>query len=378
MRIHSRAPDCNIVFFPFANENTSRVASRNAMNIKEVLSVRDDIIECSTSKPKGGIGTWSVMLSPRRNYKALLHPGCWCLIYMSDEQLSGKEKSEESSGLKMVGIVRTVRRKEVLDPATGARSVRYLVAGEDFQSVLNTPIYINANLTEIGGGKEDSITKAVLVLGPKFANILSPAAMVEALIDSLLGTPKFRGSSSPGVSRIPIAGRTGQPYKVPVALSSRVLGKPAEQNFFTGMMTLFIQKNVIGETQVKPDISGTVTTWSLLQAYTHRILNEIYTDLLPVSLDGQVRLVPSLIFRPIPFSSRGSRTKLKESSLIEFLDAGGRVVAKRSKGKAINATPFPQSRSKKKRSLDLDRNAHFYVARRIMEDEILGMDSGKV
>src|SRR5271157_4346572 len=122
----STTPDCNVIFFPYEQEDTSDTDLSDVVtpSPQSPISAQPDIIECQTSKSKGGVGSWSVLLSTRINYKAMIHPGCWCLIYMSNHKLSGEEKSEETSGLKMIGIVRSVRTKEIINPETGTRIVR--------------------------------------------------------------------------------------------------------------------------------------------------------------------------------------------------------------------------------------------------------------
>src|SRR5262249_27753166 len=130
----------------------------------------------------------------------------------------------EDGGLKMVGIVRSVRRKEGLD-GNGKRVVRYLVSGEDFSSVFNTPIYINSNLSTVAGGSRATVVNSIWILGPRFDNILSPSEMVDALIDSLLGRPSYEtDGNQKAIRKSTIVGRTGQPYLVPKEVARMVFG----------------------------------------------------------------------------------------------------------------------------------------------------------
>lgn len=373
-------PDCNVVFFPYKKEDTEELSSNDALDLADwaPLNVHDDIIECSTSKPKGGTGTWVLVLSSRLNYKALLHPGCWCMIYMSHQPLTGKEKAEEDSGLKMLGMVRSVRRKEVINPETGTKMIRYLVAGEDFHSVFNTQVYINVNLADLGNGQKNQVAQALLIFNKNFrSTVLSPNLVIEALVDSLLGTPALKGGDSITVSKTGSSGRTGQPFQVPPELSEIILGDSTENNLFTEMLTQFIDDNMLGTLVVTSDVSGAPTIWSILQGFAHRILNEMYTDLLPLDVgDGEVHLVPSFVYRPIPFST--SEGPSIHDSAIEFASAGGNEnrgfsVPKRfGKRAGVRASGI-----KKKRILTVNRNGHFFVSRDVFENEIVAFDSGK-
>lgn len=379
MLIQQSVPDCNVLFFPYANEQTDfGPKDSDVLTIGGVVEAGPEILECTTSKPKGGVGTFSILLGSNTNWKGILHAGCWCLIFMSNQKLPDKSKLSgvETGGLKMVGIVRSVRRKEVTDPDTGVRSLRYLVSGEDFQSVFNTPIYINANLTAVAGGERATLENSLLLLGPRFENILSPSDMVDALMDSLLGRPAYEtDGNQKSVSKVLSAGRAGQPFLVPREVAKIVFGfkdSGAAGDYFMGMITKFLQTNLIGQINVKSDISGTVTTWSLLQSYSHRILNEVYTDLLPVSVqslsDTQPRTIlsPSIVLRAVPFSTE----KIDGSNILFNEDGGGKqVLAVRRSGKAQFATADTNTPP--------GTGSHFYVSRSIQEGEIMGFDSGK-
>jgi hypothetical protein len=379
----STQPDCNVVFFPYAQEDTFGVDIGDVVSESDLspLNAYPDIIECTTSKPKGGVGTFSVLLSSRIDYKAAIHPGCWCMIYMSNQKLTGNETSEEDSGLKMIGIVRSVRTKEVINPDTGTRMVRYLIAGEDFQSVFNTQIYVNANLYSLGQGSGvDTFSLSLVIFGPQLRQkeVTSPDQIISALISSFLGSPGFQGSDSPTVSKISIGGgsRQGQPYVVPSSMSMRLLGEPAPQNLFTGILTQFITpKPMLGTIQALTDISGTPTIWSVLQTFSHQILNEMYTDILPAEVNGAIRMVPCFVFRPIPFNSKHARSDIKVTNqIIQFNDANSSVTPPAGTRNLKNGTII----SSTQRLAAANRpSAHFYISRIVQEYEIFSFDYGK-
>lgn len=374
-------PDANIVFFPYAVEDTSSLRSGKISNTEKMklfpeagISAQKDIIQIRTTKPKGGAGSWSCMLGSRVNWKGILHSGCWCMIYMSDIPLNGKETSEMGSGLKMLGIVKSVRRVEALDPATGTRTVRFMVSGTDFHSVFETPIYLNVNLNDVAkSGSDVSIANALLVLDKGFGNVLTPDKMVKTLVDSLLGKPAFNaGKSGSRVNKLAFVGRGGQPYLIPKEVAKRVLGytnSGSAGDFFTGMVTFFLQNNLVGTTSLQSDIGRLVSTWSLIQTFCHRILNETYTDLLPVNVPSDTgtstRLTPSIVLRAIPFST----DKSLDNSVIAMKDAKELVVLTRQGAVADPGVKIGD--------VTAGTGAHFYISRSIPEADILEFSSGK-
>lgn len=375
MRTHSTQPDANIVFYPFKYEDTRSAPKGKEMDVEEI-SAQDHLIELQTSKSKGGVGSWSVVLDSSKNWKSLLNPGTWALIYTSDQPLTGKEESEPDSGLKMVGIIRSIRRIEQVDPGTATKRVRYLVTGEDFQSVFNTPVYLNANMVEVTQGQSLGQAAALLIFGKNFQNVFTPSTIVKAIVDALLGKPAFEGEKSGGaVTKTPlVSARQGQPYKVPPEVAKRIMGKKASGDFFTGMITFYLQQNLAGSYVNKPEVTGVQSVWSVMDAFCHRIVNEMYTDLIPVNIDGKTRLLPSLVLRSIPFSKKPQKP---HASCISMMEAGGAKGATQIVGKRSANGTIQQNRDRKGVSVDSGKGAHFYVSRVISEDEVVGLNVGK-
>jgi len=379
--IRSQAPDANVIFYPFEVEDTEAKGGRNTIDIKTTdVVAHDHIIELQTNKPKTGVGTFSMMLSSAVNWKGILHPGCWCIIYISNERLTGEEGGQEDSGLKMLGIVRSIRRSEQTDPATGKKTLRYLVTGEDFHSILTIPIYINQHLTQTLQG--ESLPSGLFLFGKQWQAFIRPNEVVKALVDSLLGRPAFiadKGNNSTVVQNVPLLNRTGVPYRIPEQVARRVFGgRRAASNFFTGLLTFFFQQDLIGQyfnkTEVPP---GVHSLWSIMLSYSNRLLNELYTDLLPVSVFGENLLLPSLVLRSIPFSS--PTFQKKDQRLISMQQAGGELnkTFKKPATRRSGIAQESRTRGRRKKSVGPGRGAHFYVSRKITEGEIFSLNTGK-
>ena len=368
MKIFSTAPDANVIFYPFVKEDTTTVSLNEAMKVSEV-SVKEHILELQTQKQKGATGTFSLLLDSSKNWKSILNPGCWCLIYLSNQPLTGKELSEPDSGLKMIGVVRSIMRQEAVDTKTGIKNVRFLVTGEDFQSIFNSMIYVNLQLSTVSGNAGDV---KYIIYGPLFKKVfLNPSNIVQLLINTFLGKEGRKGGkSNDSVIKPPAGGaRSGQPIKVPIPIIKRIMGENVNQNLFTGMITTFIQKNLPGLFYNPPEILGVQQIWSVLTSFSNRLMNEIYTDILPVNINGKTRLVPSIVLRAIPFSQKKGKP---HQSCISMLEAGGDKAVVGKRGRAVKTKT-----TKREDELAAERGAHFYVSHDISEEEIVRFTSGK-
>jgi hypothetical protein len=363
----SYSADCRVIFYPFKEEITINITREVALSSFRV-DASVDVLDASTSKPKGGVGSFQITLGSQHNYKSILQPGCWCMIFMSESTIHGPVNCAPDGGLKMVGIVRSIRRIENTD-VSGIRMVRYTVSGTDFHSGLTNPIYVNSNLTMVANGSGSSLTSAMLALTNVLRKSQKPAEMVQNLIDVLIGTPKYSvNEGTKGVS-IGNPGRQGQPFGIPPTMSIDLLGKRAEGDYFTAILTSFLQTNLVGSTYLQSDIGNMASAWSLIQSYSHPILNEVYTDLLPVDTGYGVRLTPSIVLRAIPFSS----DRKIDPSVILLSDAGANSTPIRKKNRAF----YDKKNKEPGDKTPPGTGSHFYISRRIYEEDILSFNSGR-
>lgn len=380
---HSISPDALLRFFVYENEDTfflsrGKFTQNDVLKSKEIV-VRNEIISIDTAKGKGGVGTFSVALGSSTNWLNVLAPGSWVMIYMSDKIISGKKINEVDSGLKMIGIIRSVRKVESLDPGTGTKAIRYYVTGEDFQSVFHSPIYLS---TWAKDSPASGVIEAINFLEAAARN-KPPHVVVSALAQVFLGATTNVSAKTGKITtgKLLDLTRKGQPYVVPPSLKSAVLGtSKVQNNLFTDMVTFFLQDNLPGVLGNYVQIGNTVDTWSLLKAYCHPILNEIYTDLLPVNVNGTTRLLPSLVFRAIPFSSEKAQKTISKAANTMH-DGGTDVVFGASKTPKfairVNNRARGDYEAKKKKYTALSTGHHLFVSRDISEDEIMMFSTGK-
>jgi len=74
----------------------------------------------------------------------------------------------------MIGIVRTVRVIEETDGESGIRIARYEISGEDFHTVLNTNVYLNAALKSFADGSGTPVIADAFLLTTRSRAIWRP------------------------------------------------------------------------------------------------------------------------------------------------------------------------------------------------------------
>lgn len=303
--VHSTAPDAYIVAFPYTKEETAIGDAFNASVLQTTpFIINKDIISVNTSKGKGSIGSWSVTLGSSKNYKALLHTGCWVMIYLNDQIYSDfSNGSKNDSGLKMLGQIKSLRVTEQTG-GDGTRAIRYEISGDCFQNVFQSNIYSNSLLTikDIAGTDDDFAQllvfkkKASDISSPnqKASSLWSPSRFIKELIKALMEGDIGKGSDVEDSTTTTVSGG----FSMPPEVTSRLGGSGSK---LFGVMKLMIQK-LPGVIAPQPDVGQVFTLWSLLKTHSHSILNEIYADLIDVG--GTLK--PAFVMRAIPFSSSSS------------------------------------------------------------------------
>ena len=380
--VHSTAPDAFVQFWSFNMERlvdpkTNNPVANNSsvMAVSEVL-VRKDILSIKTTKSKSSVGTFTIVLSSAANWKRAIPVGSWCFIHISDRRLGGGEDTEPYGGLKMIGIVKSVRRQESISPETGARSVRYTVSGEDFQSMMSTKVYISPEITE--GDKDKSVT-SLAVLGSLFTSTIAkgPGEIVNALIDAILGnsgnTFQVKGEDGKlsATKSATSSFRAGVGIEVPKEVYQKTIGVQGTQ--LASMIARFVYSPLLGKLSSQiPPFSDQTELWSAIQSYCNPVLNEVYTELLPAHINGKTRLIPSFIMRPVPFSINPPAGS--EGSTIKFLSC-------LKKAKTIDPKKLGREKAEKEREKATEVPSrvgdHYYISRQIFEDEIISFDDGK-
>jgi hypothetical protein len=339
-QIHVSSPDAFLKVYAYTDQDTTRASATDNV---QVFTIYNDILSIDTSKNKQSAGSWNVTLAPGQAYNTMVHPGDWITIHVSDEKLDPEKDALKS--IKLIGIVKTVRRVESANPETGIRNIRYIIAGEDFASCLNIPLYINSELAGTSMGTGELALVSLLHGSDPNANnrVDGPAGLANQFLNLV-----FNGGPNKDAPAV-----IGFQFRVPKELIKDTKGTflgPKGGSGFLNLAARDFQKNLIGKSAVHPDLGGTITVLSLLQTYSNTILNEFFADIFP---DGKSSANPTLVLRSLPFS----RLSKNPQSL---------SITKGDKDNKGGDKPGPQSGDHK-----------LYVSRNISESEIIQLNFGK-
>lgn len=309
------APDAFIRIYSWKDQYTVASNKKKISQDSVSYNIYEGILSIDTEKHKEGPGNWSVHLSGVKNYNAMVYPGDWITIHISDQKINVKDEIEVKKTIKMMGIIKTVRRIESATP-DGVRSIKYVIAGTDWSSALHTPIYINSMLFDFqeAGAKEGALATFVHGVGQEgeSARRGGPGTAVQKILYVI-----FAGGHSPDKSSLV----TGQQFSVPAELVKLVYGKSKIQNSYLSFLNFIIndfQEKMHGISDVRPDFGGVTEGWSLLKTYSNPILNELFAETY-VDKDGNI--MPTLVLRSIPFSQeklKGAPQLFIKDSLDEF------------------------------------------------------------
>jgi len=370
--IHISSPDAYIVVFPFIQEKTYLGSTYDSSTMEtRLLMISKDIISISTSKGKGASGSWHATLGSSQNYKAALHPGCWVMIYINDFPYDKyTDGSSENSGLKMIGTIRSLRCIENTDES-GTRTIRYEISGDDFHSVFQSNIYINS-LLRIGQNTASAFAKNWIIFEKLLMaeNGLSPDTMSTELLDAVLGadlseSTKLEYSGDPnGKTNAKIGG----PIGVPVEMTRR-FGTPTV--VFNSILKRCIGK-LLGSVTPQPSVGEQYTLWGLLKAYSHSLINEIYTDLIV----HEGKIVPGIVHRPIPFSTNGIHGGLKITQEVRDLQL---YVSKKIEENAIISLNYGKSDAERFNLFLIGSNfSHNIAFTALNQNDVTGLDMASI
>ena len=142
----SVVPQCRIVVFPWKFETVKEELSFSDLAQSNPIEVSAELINCNFDKSmSNAAGNFSFTLANTRDWKQVLRPGQWCLIYMTNDgdlappKTCGKEPNTVSVDLlkgfrnRLRGICyidRVAAKGDMTD--AGALEVSFEVSGRDF------------------------------------------------------------------------------------------------------------------------------------------------------------------------------------------------------------------------------------------------------
>lgn len=339
--IKSEKASCAIVIHRYQNADIVKLVNVNITNDKQMsaqaqssasgnlttrtnLVIRQDIIRCSVTNDKSGVGgTFSVTIKKGKEfangqntnkdvpYLQGINTGDWITIHMKRvEEISDRDlaTSDPSGGLKMLGIIESVREIEVDDPGSGQPRLEFVLTGRSFGKVFDTSIFFNpvinqAAMQTILGA--DFVKDSSNTVKPLSNN--TPDRVIKRLVRFYLG-----GSGS---TRSTANENWYIPQSVAQIFKSNMKNKPLSKSFIDLIDTSRVglqkySRNTFQSASSLPGIAlikslpTTGTIWAVMQFLQNQASNEMYTELVP---DANGKLQPGLVLRQMPFSNKSKQ-----------------------------------------------------------------------
>lgn len=340
-QIKSQKASCAIVIHRYQNPDIVKLVNVNITNDQQIankasssssgnltnrakLIVRQDIVRCSVTNDKSGVGgAFSVTIKKGKEfqngqntnkdveYLQSVNTGDWITIYMRrTKEISDKdlESSTPESGLKMLGIIENVRQLELDDPGSALPRLEFVITGRTFGKVFDTNIFFNpvvnqaAMQTILGVDFVKDSSGTVKTLSSN-----TPDAVIKRVAKFYLG-----GS---GATRSTANENWYVPQSVAQLFKSSVKNKPLSKSFIDLLDTTHIglqkfSRNKFSSASELPGVAlikslpTTGTVWAVMQFLQNQAANELFTELVT---DSSGKLQPGLILRQMPFSNKDAQ-----------------------------------------------------------------------
>ena len=353
--IDQTSPAWVLSFVRWDYRDTLRTPTTSPNKVRPTMVVENDCIEVTTSDDKAILtpNMSAFLLETDLNYAVEIHPGDFVFVNMlnweadarrvADNARAGLPINGQYDGFKGVYKVQSVRKVVRSDPDTGVRNVVYKIDGFAFTEFNNT-VYFNPNLIN-----QKNLENRVLFINdisPAWASFVSRLGrpyvqeVIAFLIQCFIGTGVNPNAAVVGglvvsqnthflvplmVGRLLGVTTSNQPnsvdYKATIAakdIYNYIFGiqqytygqhqtltqgmNPSNLNSMQQYPGFYYTNQFCGGTTLlKPEYWNQVKLWSILNQYTNAPLNELYTCF-RVS-PGTGRIMPTLVFRQIPFTS---------------------------------------------------------------------------
>lgn len=358
--VHQSSPTWVVTFIRWQFRDTLRTQTSQPNLVRKPLVVENDCVQVSVSYDKGSLTPQCQMtlVETDVNYETEVEPGDFCFINMLNWERDARRVGDAAravspinglkDGFKGLFKVQSVRKYVNVEPNTGIKTLLYKIDGFAFTEFNNT-IYFNPNLVN-----EKNLANVGLYIAdvaPAWAGFVSRTGkpfvqeVISFLIQNFIGvstnqkaqtvnglvvSPNSHFSMPATVGRLMGITKSNLPnaidYNAVTAAKDvyrYVFG--VQQYSSNGHLTLangmnpanlnpsptypgFEYTNTFcgGNTLLKPEYWNQVKLWGIMQQYTNSPLNEMYTCF---KIAPNNRIMPTVIFRQIPFTSEDFATQ---------------------------------------------------------------------
>lgn len=286
----SKSCYASMVYFHYTkqNQSISTFTDRERSGTIDLSVVRgvieDEMASLRISKTLEGTSSFEVRLIPSKNWKQVLSPGDWVMLYMHDLTSPAILEANDTKNMLMLANIDRVSRSLEKDTETDKNMLRYVVSGRGIGKVFeNTDIWFDPYMRT---GKEIE----VVLRNAGLEMVGNPSTLVTQLVNIFLGPG---GKTASGVTP------TLNNWRIPTELG-RSLGTANGEGFY-GVLHQEIEPNLPGYTprqMLSPQSNGSLM--ELLKRASNQLVNQLYFEDVRDS-DGNVR--PTIVLNPRPINT---------------------------------------------------------------------------
>jgi len=299
-KIETSTPRIGVMLYPY--EQHFRYSPSKQNSVKKI-NATDYITSVQFLKSKGqASGTFTITLKAVKNWRDVIKPGDWLLIYHSRFPFT----MGDTKGLKVLGNVDRVSRDKTTK-TDGTKEITYTITGRDFGKILEeTRFYFNPFLES---------NKAIL----DFKYIISKTGEKK-----IVGTPEsfvrtyfdlfFNDGGVTNNEEVEGTWDDMDQLRIPSEIM-KVFGVSGKK---LGDLIHIKVERVDGyswSTPTSREFDGSV--WEILKSVSNPMMNELYTSLEYIEdKNGDRKLVPCIVLRELPYS-KGIYNKLNTHRIDE-------------------------------------------------------------
>jgi hypothetical protein len=263
--------------------------------------IEAEIVSVRTQKNiSASAGTFDVVLMPTKNWKALISPGDWIIIYLYNNKKDFGDSSDfirqvqvkaPNSNIIFLGNVDRISRTKQKDEATDKTIVRYRVGGRDFGKVFEqTDLWFDPYKAE---SQAAVLSSMLTTRGLPFSG--DPTSLVSSITEVFLSP---LGGTAHGGKKTLSLNQWMVPYDLLITFFKvPSVGRP----FFYDMLKFdFFANSLPGykdRSMISPKSNGSL--WSMLKRNSNDVVNEMFVEL---RRDKEGAVEASLVLRPRPNS----------------------------------------------------------------------------
>lgn len=291
----SRTSYVSMVYFHYkkqnfgipTNTNTGKFSDSEIMGVKQGV-IEEEISSLRISKSLETTSSFSVSLLPSQNWKQILSPGDWVILYIQDDYQDKTRYSldKNNKNMMLLGNIDRISRSLQKNEDDDKVELRYVISGRGFQKVFEeTDVWYDPYTVQ-----KDTLSRVVLA-NAGFELVGSPDQMIDSLIDIFLGA----GANLK-------TGRTNDlnNWRIPSALAN-VFDAGKDKSKFHDILKREIHQNLPGykvRQMVNPGSNGSLL--DMMKRSSNELINELYFEETR-SNDGKV--YPTVFLKPRPLNT---------------------------------------------------------------------------